>query len=135
MRVVLVCLAALGPACSAEEEPNETADLGSGWPDREPRGLTKVEWGERLFSEHGCVGCHTLHGARSVGGSFAHFFGAPRTFADGSTGVVDEGYIRESIDMPEAKVVAGFEPTMPSYRRQLSQAQVDALVAFLETLD
>ncbi len=119
--------------CGEEPKRAEVADLGSGLPDRPPRGLTPEAWGERLFAEHGCLGCHTLHGARSVGGSLAGIWGAPRSFADGSTGAVDEAYVRESIDSPGEKVVAGFRDTMPSYRRRLSQAQVDALVAFLAT--
>jgi cytochrome c oxidase subunit 2 len=124
---------ALFAACGDEPKRAEEGDLGSGLPDRPPRGLTPEKWGERLFIEHGCLGCHTIHGARSVGGSLAGIWGAPRTFADGSTGTVDEAYVRESIDSPSEKVVDGFGDAMPSYRQRLSQAQVDALVAFLAT--
>lgn len=129
----LCALLALLGACGGEPEPAAEADLGSGLPDRPPRGLTPEAWGERIFTEQGCLGCHTLHGARSVGGSLNGIWGAARTFTDGSTATVDEAYVRESIDAPDAKVVAGFEDTMPSYRQRLSQAQVDALVAFLAT--
>ncbi|MBC7171217.1 MAG: cytochrome c [Polyangiaceae bacterium] len=129
LRVGVLALA-LATACSDEPE-TEGADLGSGRPDRPPRGLTSEQWGERLFAEQGCSGCHTLYGARSVGGSLGGIWGAAREFTDGSTGAVDEAYVRESIDAPSAKVVAGYEDRMPSYRQLMSQAQVDALVAFL----
>jgi cytochrome c oxidase subunit 2 len=105
--------------------------VGTGLPDRPPRGLTSVEWGERLFTEQGCVGCHTVYGARSVGGPLDGIIGDPRVFTNGSKGVVDDTYVRESIDNPSSKVVAGFPDVMPSYRHRLSQAQVDALVEFL----
>jgi hypothetical protein len=120
-------------ACGDEPASPEEAELGSGLPDRPPRGLTQEAWGERLFTEHGCLGCHTLHGARSVGGSLSGIWGASRTFVDGSAGTVDEAYVRESIDAPSDRIVEGFDDTMPSYRQRLSQAQVDALVAFLAT--
>ncbi len=117
-------------ACADEPEP-ASSHVGIGLPDRPPRGLTSIEWGERLFTEQGCVGCHTLYGAQSVGPPLDGITGESRTFADGATGVVDEAYVRESIDAPDAMVVAGYSPVMPSYRHRLSQAQVDALVEFL----
>lgn len=129
----LVVSSALFGACGEKPSAPEEVDLGSGLPDRPPRGLTPEKWGERLFSEQGCLGCHTLHDGRSVGGSLEGIWGSPRSFADGSTSIVDEAYVRESIDAPRKKIVAGFADSMPSYRQRLSQAQVDALVAFLAT--
>ena len=38
---------------------------------------------------------------------------------DGKTVVADENYIRESILDPQAQVVAGFEPVMPTYQGRL----------------
>ncbi|HEY63384.1 MAG TPA: cytochrome C, partial [Caldilineae bacterium] len=43
-----------------------------------------------------------------------------------------EDYIRESILSPKAFVVEGFQPLMPqNYGEQLSQQELDDLVAFL----
>jgi cytochrome c oxidase subunit 2 len=130
--ILAAALALASSACADEPEP-ASSHVGTGLPDRPPRGLTSIEWGERLFTEQGCVGCHTLYGAQSVGGPLDGITGESRTFTDGSTAVVDEAYVRESIDAPDAKVVAGYSAVMPSYRHRLSQAQVDALVEFLES--
>ena len=40
--------------------------------------------------------------------------------------VADEGYIRESILNPAAKVVAGYQPIMPTYQGQVSEEQLIA---------
>ena len=51
--------------------------------------------------------------------------------------VADEAYLRESIQDPPAKVVLGFEKGdigMPSYEGVLTPAQIDALIAYLKSL-
>jgi hypothetical protein len=51
--------------------------------------------------------------------------------------VADEGYLRESILNPTAKIVTGFEKgeyAMPSYAGVLTDSQVDALVLFIKSL-
>jgi cytochrome c oxidase subunit 2 len=53
---------------------------------------------------------------------------------DGSKLTADENYIRESILHPEAKVVAGYQPIMPTYQTLLKDAEVDALVAYVKSL-
>ena len=43
-------------------------------------------------------------------------FGKTVTLEGGETVVVDEAYLRESILNPAAKVVAGFQPIMPTFQ-------------------
>jgi YHS domain-containing protein len=47
--------------------------------------------------------------------------------------VADDAYIRESIVDPNAKIVAGYGPTMPNYRAYLDDAQVDAILAYIKS--
>jgi cytochrome c oxidase subunit 2 len=54
--------------------------------------------------------------------------------ADGGTVVVDEAYVRESIMNPAVKVVAGFEPVMPTFEGRLSEEQVYQLVEYIKSL-
>ena len=54
---------------------------------------------------------------------------------DGSTVVVDENYIRESLLEPNAKVVAGFEAVMPTYQGRLKDDEILALIAYIKSLD
>ena len=48
--------------------------------------------------------------------------------------LADAAFLRESITDPAAKITAGYMPTMPSYRGQLDDTQIDALVGYLQTL-
>ena len=54
--------------------------------------------------------------------------------ADGSTITADDAYIRESILAPAAKVVAGYQPVMPSFQGQLTEEQILALTAYIKSL-
>jgi cytochrome c oxidase subunit 2 len=47
---------------------------------------------------------------------------------------VDEAYVRESILNPQAKLVAGFGPIMPTFQGQVSEDQLVQLVAFIKSL-
>jgi len=48
--------------------------------------------------------------------------------------IADDNYIRESILSPAAKVVSGFKPIMPSFQGQVSEEQLNALVAYVKSL-
>ena len=48
--------------------------------------------------------------------------------------MADEAYVRESILSPAAKVVAGYQPVMPTYQGQVSEEQLIALIAYIESL-
>ena len=50
------------------------------------------------------------------------------------TVLADENYVRESILIPTAKVVSGFQPIMPSFQGQVSEEQLNALVAYVKSL-
>ncbi len=53
---------------------------------------------------------------------------------DGRTVTADENYIRESILDPGAKIVTGFKPIMPTFQGQVSEEQLNALVAYVKSL-
>jgi cytochrome c oxidase subunit 2 len=92
-----------------------------------------VEAGERLFTEFDCVNCHAT-GVRARGPQLGRLFGKPVRLADGRTVIFDEAYIRESIVNPNAKVVAGFQPVMPTYRGQVSEEQILQIMAYIRSL-
>jgi cytochrome c oxidase subunit 2 len=92
-----------------------------------------VAAGEKLFAEKACVTCHLANGtgrAPSLNG----LSGAQVLLADGTTVTADEAYIRESILQPNAKIVAGYEPLMPTFQGQLTEEQVIALTAYIKSL-
>jgi cytochrome c oxidase subunit II len=100
-----------------------------------PEGMTMPQWGEKLFAQNNCNTCHSRDGSRSPGPSFQHLFGRNETMGTppGMTLTIDETYVKESIQHPQAKIVLGFTSVqMPQFG--LSDLQVDALIAYLKTL-
>jgi len=98
-------------------------------------GLAPEIFGSDLFKSKACFTCHTTDGAPGTGPTFKGIFSRTEVLADGSRQVVDENYIRESILNPQAKIVSGFQPVMPTYQGILKDAEVDALVAYLKSLN
>jgi cytochrome c oxidase subunit II len=89
--------------------------------------------GEKLFLSLGCLPCHSSD-SQARGPSLDNLFGRTVTLRDGRTVEADEAYVRESILDPAVRVVAGFEPLMPSYRAQLNEEDLIKLLAYLKTL-
>lgn len=96
--------------------------------------MTPVEAGRKLYQVRGCQQCHSVDGTAKVGPSFKGIFGEPQALSNGSKVTVDENYIRESILEPQAKVVAGFEPVMPTYQGRLKDPEIDALIQYIKSL-
>jgi len=89
--------------------------------------------GEKLFTELNCVTCHRPDSA-GRGPVLQGIFGRPVKLASGDTVVADEAYVRESVVNPAAKVVAGYQPVMPTYQGQVSEEQLISLVAYIASL-
>jgi cytochrome c oxidase subunit 2 len=89
--------------------------------------------GEKLFTSLGCVTCHS--GESGARGPDLHGqFGKPQKLDNGTTVVMDENYIRESVLTPQAKIVAGYGPIMPTFSGQVSEESLIALVAYVKGL-
>ncbi len=93
-----------------------------------------IELGARLYETHTCIACHSLDGSTRAAPSFAGLFGKQEKLSTGKMIQVDEEYIRESILKPGAKVTAGFLPTMPPFKGRLTDAEIDALIAFIKSV-
>jgi len=110
-------------------EPAEYA----AWLSGESGDVNPVSAGERLFTQFACVTCHLPNGtgrAPSLNG----VFGANVLLADGSIVVADEAYIRESILQPKAKIVAGYQPVMPTFQGLVTEEQIMNLTAYIKSL-
>ena len=90
--------------------------------------------GKRLFEQRGCISCHTGQ-AGSVGPSLAGLVGKTVALQDGSTVVADEAYLRESIVEPQAKIVAGYAPVMPTFDTILTEQEILQLVDYIKFLE
>jgi cytochrome c oxidase subunit II len=89
--------------------------------------------GEALFKQRGCAGCHALQSG-AMGPSLRGLFGSRVKLQSGQTITADEAYIRESILNPKAKIVAGYQPIMPTFQGQLGEEQLHQLIAYLKSL-
>jgi len=99
--------------------------------DDEPPQVT----GQKLFEQLQCVTCHRpLPGVPARGPALEGIFQQPQTLASGETVVADEAYLRESILRPAAKVVAGYQPIMPTYEGQISEDGIIHLIAYIKSL-
>lgn len=96
--------------------------------------VSMEEWGELLYGRRGCSGCHSVDGTKLVGPSFKDLYGSQHALTTGENQVVDENYVRESIIAPKAKVVAGYQPVMPSYKGQLSDDDIASIIAYLKSI-
>lgn len=96
--------------------------------------LPPHEAGEKLYKQRGCSGCHSVDGKANTGPTFQNLFGHPVQLKDGSTVEADENYIRESILNPQAKVVGGYQPVMPTYKGKIKDEEILAIIEYLKTL-
>jgi len=79
-----------------------------------------------------CIGCHTINGVGGQTGpeqSHIATVGATR-----KPGVSAEDYIRESILQPNAFLVPGYPPVMPSFQGVLSDKEIDQIITYFMTL-
>jgi len=97
------------------------------------RDTTPAESGEKLFTELNCVNCHGT-GARQRCPQLGGMFGKDVALEGGGKVNFDESYIRESIITPNARVVAGYAPLMPTYRGQVTEEQILQLIAYIKSL-
>lgn len=88
--------------------------------------------GAELFKKLGCISCHRAQ-AGALGPSLVGLFGHQVSLQDGSTVVADEDYIRESILNPQAKIVAGYQPIMPTFKGLVNEEQLMQLLAYIKT--
>lgn len=90
----------------------------------EKRPAGDPEAGKAVFASGGCAGCHTFEAA-GAGGTVGP--NLDEVLAD-----KDAEFVHRSIVDPNADIAEGYQPgIMPSFGDQLSEDQVNDLVAFL----
>jgi cytochrome c oxidase subunit II len=102
--------------------------LAGGPPVQDP-----VAAGERLFTDLNCITCHKAEDT-GRGPVLVGLYGRTQKLASGESITVDDSYIRESIMTPSARVVAGYQPVMPTYQGQVSEENILALIAYIQSI-
>jgi cytochrome c oxidase subunit 2 len=97
-------------------------------------GQTPVEQGKDLFENKlGCASCHA-GGPQQRGAKLENVFNTEVKLVGGATATANEDYIRNSILNPASQVVEGFQPIMPTFKGQVTEEQLNALVAYIKSL-
>jgi cytochrome c oxidase subunit 2 len=96
-------------------------------------GETLASAGAKRFVEQACNTCHgEQKGSR--GPSLTGLYGSTVRMQSGQTIVADEAYIRESIVNPQAKLLEGYPPIMPTYQGLISEEGLLQLTAYIKSL-
>ena len=92
-----------------------------------------AENGEKLFQDLACGNCHKADGSGRCP-SLVGLYGRSVQLADGRYVNADEAYLRESILQPNAKIVAGYQPLMPTFQGQVTEEGVLELIEYIKSL-
>src|SRR6266550_7149796 len=96
-------------------------------------GSTLAQAGERRFRELGCSGCH-------MGSSVVRapplegLYGKPVPLQNGQIVRADEGYIRDSILLPNAQITAGYDAVMPSFQGHITEEELLEIITYIKSL-
>ncbi|MEK6743191.1 MAG: cytochrome c oxidase subunit II [Nitrospirota bacterium] len=93
--------------------------------------------GVKLFADKGCSACHSIDGSPKVGPTLKGVSGHRVTVLTGGKEreiTATDAYLRKSLVDPQADVVKGFPPIMPSQKGVLKDAEIDALVEYMKGL-
>ncbi len=93
---------------------------------------TLAERGDKLFQSLACANCHHSDGS-GRGPSLEGLFGKVADLEDGTKVTVDDDYLRESILSPQAKVVKGYKPIMPTFQGLVTEDQLLQLIEYIKS--
>jgi cytochrome c oxidase subunit 2 len=105
------------------------------WLSGGPTTASPVAAGQKLFQDLACNTCHLPgDGAGGRGPGLAGIYGKSIDLQGGGTVTVDDTYLRESIVNPQAKIVSGFQPIMPTFQGLVTEEQLLQLIAYVRSL-
>jgi cytochrome c oxidase subunit II len=102
------------------------------WLSRRAEGSPAAE-GAKLFRKLKCISCHG-RGGENLAPLLENVYGQRVRLDDGRDVEANPDYLRESILNPGAKVVAGYQPIMPTYKGQVTEEEILQLLAFIRSL-
>jgi cytochrome c oxidase subunit 2 len=89
--------------------------------------------GRQVFLKHRCLSCHSAN-QQARAPVLEDLFGSRIALQDGTTVLADHDYLRRSILQPSAQIVAGFHDIMPPFAGEISEEEVNALIAYIQSL-
>jgi len=95
--------------------------------------MTMTEMGQELYAQLNCANCHTSTDTERAP-SLLGIYGRQRKMDNGQTITVDDNYLRESLIDPYTHIVSGYTNTMPSYKGQLNEEDMQRLLTYMKSL-
>jgi len=95
--------------------------------------MSDAQKGLILIAQKGCGSCHRA-GDSFIAPPLEGLWMLERTFVDGSKALADRSYLIHSIREPRARIVKGYQGSMPSYAAQLSGQEISWIVAAIRSL-
>lgn len=92
-----------------------------------------AENGQKLFQDLACGNCHKPDKTGRCP-NLAGLYGSTVQLAGGGSVKFDEAYIRESILQPNAKVVAGYQPIMPTFQGLVTEEGLLQLIEYIKSI-
>ena len=89
--------------------------------------------GRKLFLKLQCVTCHSGD-SRARAPNLEDLYGSTVRLRGGQEWPADRAYLRESILKPQAKIVDGYEPIMPTFQGQVDEEEMIQLIEFIKSL-
>ena len=90
--------------------------------------------GAQLVQAYGCPACHSTDGATLVGPTWLGLYGTEEELEDGSTVLVDDAYITESIKDPNAKITAGFTAGLMPPTLGVKDEEIPHIIEYMKSL-
>ena len=90
--------------------------------------------GAQLVEEYGCNVCHSTDGTTLVGPTWQGLYGTLEELEDGTSAVVDDEYIRESIRMPDLRVVKGFTAGLMPATLGVKDEEIPHIIEYMKSL-
>ena len=83
---------------------------------------------------YGCQACHSNDGTALVGPTWQGLYGTQEELEDGTTVLVDDAYIAESIRDPNARVVAGFTAGLMPATLGVKDEDIPHIIEYMKSL-
>jgi cytochrome c oxidase subunit 2 len=94
-----------------------------------------VERGQKWYTTYGCNACHSLDGTPGVGPTWQGLYGSEQRFTDGTSTIVDDQYLYNSIRNPGSQIVEGFQNLMPAnVSADMTDDQINDIIRLIESL-
>ncbi|MDQ6625941.1 MAG: cytochrome c oxidase subunit II [Verrucomicrobiota bacterium] len=103
------------------------------WLAQQPAPDSLVAIGERNFHTRGCSGCHAPNAAIRAP-LLDGIYGKKIPLSDSTLVTADDQYLRDSILLPNKQIAAGYEAIMPTFQGQISEEELNAIIAYLKSL-